>query len=131
MSENLDLSTIPKETIDEIRKFQNELCKHDNTLCEPCGIMMEYLLIGNLKEKQIESCLNCKKKSGPSLNACLDLKGKIESANNEIKKESGSTSKVKNISEKTRFFGEILGTLSLAWVGLKNLFQKPQEGPQQ
>jgi len=38
---------------------------------------------------------------------------------------------MKNISEKTRFFGEILGTLSLAGVGLKNLFQKPQQGPPQ
>ena len=77
LNENTDsLSNVPDEILQKIDEYQTSLCKTNPNTCVACGDMMRQLPTGALKEKQIELCLECDKKTGEEITVTKKVKEK-------------------------------------------------------
>jgi hypothetical protein len=105
----------PKKLIDTLTK---DICANNNNKCKPCGEMLKLLEVGNLKERTIESCLDCKSKKGSDYLNCDKIKGQLLAMSGKLNTEKNT------ISGKTSVW-VILGSSLLSLVKeIKFLFQK-------
>ena len=60
--------------------------------CKHCGEMLKLLETGNLKERTIESCLDCKSKKGSDYLNCDKIKGQLLAMSGKLNTEKSTVS---------------------------------------
>ena len=71
----------PKKLIDTLTK---DICANNNNKCKPCGEMLKLLETGNLNERTIENCLDCKSKKGSDYLNCDKIKGQLLAMSSKV-----------------------------------------------
>ena len=105
----------PKKLIDTLTK---DICVNNNNKCKPCGEMLKLLETGNLKERTIESCLDCKSKKGSDYLNCDKIKGQLLAMSGKLNTEKNT------ISSKTSIWVMLGSSLLSLGKEIKSLFQK-------
>jgi hypothetical protein len=125
LNENTDsLSNVPDEILKKIDEYQTSLCKTNPNTCVACGDMMRQLPTGTLKEKQIELCLECDKKTGEEYNNCSKMKGMIMNASIQYNKELGDVNNLEKGRDKVNIVSTMLATLTTIYSQLNQLFKQ-------
>ena len=75
-----------EESLD-IDKLTKDICANNNNKCKPCGEMLKLLKTGNLKERTIENCLDCKSKKGPDELICDKIIGQLLAMSDKLNTE--------------------------------------------
>ena len=105
----------PKKLIDTLTK---DICANNNNKCKPCGEMLKLLETGKLKERTIESCLDCKSKKGSDYLNCDKIKGQLLAMSGKLNTEKNT------ISGKTSIWVMLGSSLLSLGKEIKSLFQK-------
>ena len=105
----------PKKLIDTLTK---DICVNNNNKCKPCGEMLKLLETGKLKERTIESCLDCKSKKGSDYLNCDKNKGQLLAMSGKLNTEKNT------ISSKTSIWVMLGSSLLSLGKEIKSLFQK-------
>lgn len=105
----------PKKLIDTLTK---DICANNNNKCKPCGEMLKLLETGNLKERTIESCLDCKSKKGSDYLNCDKIKGQLLAMSGKLNTEKNT------ISSKTSIWVMLGSSLLSLGKEIKSLFEK-------
>ena len=105
----------PKKLIDTLTK---DICDNNNNKCKPCGEMLKLLETGKLKERTIESCLDCKSKKGSDYLNCDKIKGQLLAMSGKLNTEKNT------ISSKTSIWVMLGSSLLSLGKEIKSLFQK-------
>ena len=103
-----------------------EICKksENQERCRSCGEVAKNLELGKLKEKEIESCLECKKKNGTDYLKCDELKGKLLAASGKLGTEK------KGVETKTSAWVLLGSTLLTLFKDIKSMFTNDSnQGP--
>ena len=122
----------PEETQTEktpqelMKEASYEICSKSENLerCRSCGEVAKNLELGKLKEKEIESCLECKKKTGTDYLKCDELKGKLLAASGKLSTEK------KGVETKTSAWVLLGSTLLTLFKDIKSMFTNDSnQGP--
>ena len=105
----------PKKLIDTLTK---DICANNNNKCKPCGEMLKLLETGNLKERTIESCLDCKSKKGSDYLNCDKIKGQLLAMSGKLNTEKST------VSGKTSIWVMLGSSLLSLGKEIKSLFEK-------
>ena len=105
----------PKKLIDTLTK---DICANNNNKCKPCGEMLKLLKTGNLKERTIENCLDCKSKKGPDELICDKIIGQLLAMSDKL-----NTEKTKPTSQAS-IWVNLGSSLLILGKEIKSLFQK-------
>ena len=103
-----------------------EICsKNENQeRCRSCGEVAKNLELGKLREKEIESCLECKKKTGTDYLKCDELKGQLLAASGKLSTEK------KGVETKTSAWVLLGSTLLTLFKDIKSMFTNDSnQGP--
>lgn len=115
-----------KSPQDLMKDASYEICtKSENQeRCRSCGEVAKNLELGKLKEKEIESCLECKKKTGTDYLKCDELKGKLLAASGKLSTEK------KGVETKTSAWVLLGSTLLTLFKDIKSMFTNDSnQGP--
>ena len=102
----------------DIDKLTKDICANNNNKCKPCGEMLKLLKTGNLKERTIENCLDCKSKKGPDELICDKIIGQLLAMSDKLNTEKNKPTSQASIWVKLGSSLLILGK------EIKSLFQK-------
>jgi hypothetical protein len=105
----------PKKLIDTLT---NDICANNTNKCKPCGEMLKSLEIGNLKERTIENCLDCKGKKGSDYLNCDKIKGQLLAMSGKLNTEKST------VSGKTSIWVMLGSSLLSLGTQIKALFEK-------
>ena len=106
-----------EESLD-IDKLTKDICANNNNKCKPCGEMLKLLKTGNLKERTIENCLDCKSKKGPDELICDKIIGQLLAMSDKL-----NTEKTKPTSQAS-IWVNLGSSLLILGKEIKSLFQK-------
>jgi hypothetical protein len=113
-----------EDTEKQINQVTSEICAKNSKLCNSCIDMVKQLKYGKLKEKDVESCLNCKTKVGSEKLKCEKLKADLVVKSGQV---ATSTEK-KGFSDKTSVWVMLgSGILSL-FKEIKDMVTRPING---
>ena len=106
-----------EESLD-IDKLTKDICANNNNKCKPCGEMLKLLETGKLKERTIESCLDCKSKKGSDYLNCDKIKGQLLAMSGKLNTEKST------VSGKTSIWVMLGSSLLSLGKEIKSLFEK-------
>lgn len=119
---------IEKSPQELMREASIEICSKSENIkrCQSCGEVAKNLELGQLKEKQIENCLECKKKTGTDYLQCNDLKGKMLAVSGKI----GTDKENKGVETRTSGWVLLGSTILTLFKDIKSMFTKDtSQGP--